>query len=90
MKSRLLWLSALVILTIGVARAPEVQAAQKEDLRRLFGKYDANRDSRLSEHEFIGEKAGSSRAKARKQFRKLDEDGDSWLTLPEFTRPGHN
>lgn len=82
--------SALVILAIGVAHVPEAQASQEEDVRRLFGKLDANGDSRLSEHEFVGERGGASRAKARKQFRRLDEDGDRWLSLHEFMRGGHH
>ena len=88
MKSTLFWRSALVILAIGVAHVPEAQASQEEDIRSLFGKLDHNRDSRLSEDEFVGDRGGAARAKARKRFRRLDEDGDRWLSLHEFRR-GH-
>jgi hypothetical protein len=90
MKSTLCWLSALLILAIGVARFPEAQASQEEDIREVFGRLDANRDKRLSEDEFVGEKGGKARANARKKFRTLDENGDRWLSLHEFKRAGRH
>lgn len=89
MKSTLFWRLALVILAIGVAHVPDAQASQKEDLRKLFESRDSNRDKRLSEHEFVGEKGGKARAKLRKQFRILDENGDTWLSWQEL-RKGHD
>jgi len=86
MKSTLFWLSTLVIFAMGVARVPEAQATD-EGLKK-FEELDMNRDKRISEQEFVGDKGGASRAKARKQFRRLDENGDRWLTLHEFKR-GH-
>jgi hypothetical protein len=86
LKSRLFWLSALVILTIGATHVPEAQATPEENLYKLFGKLDVNRDKRLSEQEFVGEKGRAARAKARKQFRMLDENGDGSLSAHEFKR----
>jgi hypothetical protein len=88
MKSKLFRISALMILTIGVAHVPEAQTSESI-LLELFAKLDANRDKRLSEQEFVGERGGSARAKARRKFRSLDENGDQSLSLKEFKGTAH-
>lgn len=84
MKPTLFWRSALVILATG---APAAQAqAESQSPFEMLKKLDTNRDNRLSEQEFVGEKGGAARTKARKQFRRLDADGDRWLTLKELKK----
>ena len=90
MKSTLFWLSALVVFVVGAAHVPEVQASTEEALYKTFGKLDFNGDKRLSEHEFVGEKGGRARTKARKRFRMLDDNGDGSLTPHEFKKAGHH
>jgi hypothetical protein len=46
---------------------------------------DANRDQRLSEQEFVGEKRGEARDKARRRFRSLDANGNKSLSLRSST-----
>ncbi|HVX10150.1 MAG TPA: hypothetical protein VHC22_03010 [Pirellulales bacterium] len=90
MKSMFFRLSSLVILAIGVAQMSEVQAAHPfggpVDAFELLRKLDTNGDNRLSEKEFMGEKAGSARVKARRQFRNLNNNGDDFLSLSELRR----
>lgn len=85
MKPTLFWRSALLMLAIGVAQVPQTQAESQSPFEMLK-KLDTNRDNRLSEQEFVGDKGGAARAKARKRFRRLDEDGDRWLTLKELKK----
>jgi hypothetical protein len=74
-----------MILTIGVTYVPQLQA-DTENPFEMFKKLDVNRDNRLSEQEFVGEKGGEARAKARRRFRNLDENNDQWLSLKEFRK----
>ncbi len=83
MKSMRCWI--FVIATIGIAFAREGYAAptrQADELR--FKKLDANRDKLLSEVEFLADKAGNARAKARKEFKTLDSDRNELLSFKEF------
>ena len=85
MKPTLFWRSALLILAIGVGQVTQARADSQSPFEMLK-KLDTNRDNRLSEQEFVGEKGGAARTKARKQFRRLDQDGDRWLTLKELKK----
>jgi hypothetical protein len=84
MKSTLFRLLAIAILTMGVAHVPEAQAESK--YLKLFKKLDTNRDKRLSEQEFAGEKGSAAMPKARRQFRSHDDNGDKSLSLTEFKK----
>lgn len=89
MKSTPFWRSALVILVIGMAAVPQVALSENpfgKEPFELFKKLDTNGDNRLSEKEFIGERGGAARVKARKQFRRLDVDADKWLSLKELKK----
>jgi hypothetical protein len=85
MKSTQFWRSMALTFAIGAAHMPQAQAGPLSPFE-LLKKLDNNRDNRLSEQEFVGEKGGASRTKARKQFRRLDADGDRWLTLKELKK----
>lgn len=88
MKSTLVWPTAFVILAIGVVQVPRQAAAENPfglPGIEMFNKLDTNRDKRLSEQEFVGERSRKAREKARKQFRRLDKNNDRWLSFKELS-----
>ena len=89
MKSALPWLLALAFFAMGIASARDAHAAPRPSNRlteELFEKLDSNRDKRLSEKEFIGEKRGGAKKSARGLFLSLDKDNNNSLTLKEFKK----
>jgi Ca2+-binding EF-hand superfamily protein len=80
------WL-AIVVFAVGVVQVPREAASENTfhfPMPEMFKKLDVNGDNRLSEKEFVGERGGAARAKARKLFRRLDENNDQWLTMKEL------
>jgi hypothetical protein len=52
---------------------------------RFFMERDSNGDNRMSEREYVGDKGGRSRTQARRDFRRMDDDNDGWLSLKEYS-----
>jgi hypothetical protein len=86
-KLSLFCLLTLAILAIGLASSPQAHAAPTTQFEeKRFAKLDTNGDKKLSEEEFVGEKAGKSATKAKKEFVTLDKNGNKSLTFNEFQR----
>ncbi|HEY1601741.1 MAG TPA: hypothetical protein VGG64_19225 [Pirellulales bacterium] len=80
-----LMLSLLVMS--GVAAGAERASSQKITAQLLlFMTTDTNDDNRVSEEEYVGQKAGKAGKKARKEFRTLDDNSDGWLSAKEHSQ----
>ena len=77
---------AVVAFCIPAAQATAGPSNQFTEQVEIFSRVDANGDRRLSENEFVGEKGGKSRSKSRKEFRRLDDNGDGWVSYGEYNR----
>jgi len=74
--------------------APAAQAEVPENVQKLFAKWDADGDGKMSMEEFTAmvktqfEKKGKEgyEEQAAKRFEYKDMDGDGFLTLEEFNR----
>jgi Ca2+-binding EF-hand superfamily protein len=83
------WMLALAVIATGVAYIREAEAAPKRPIRptdELFNKLDANGDKRLTEREFVGEKTGVAKDKAKKLFKTLDKDSDKSVYIRKFKK----
>jgi hypothetical protein len=86
-QAMLSWILTTAIFATGIGYTIEAHAgpsAQFEE--RVFSKLDANSDKKLTESEFVGEKAGKAATKAKKQFQVRDKNGDKSLTLKEYSK----
>jgi Ca2+-binding EF-hand superfamily protein len=84
------WLCALFVLAmgmgmVGVARATDEKPKKKVDPEVAFKRMDTNGDNKLSLAEFSAKK--EDKAAAEKQFKAKDKDNDGFLTLEEFKAP---
>jgi hypothetical protein len=52
---------------------------------RFFMELDSNEDNRVSEREYVGSSGGKQRSMARRDFRSLDDNGDGWLSVGEYS-----
>ncbi|MES1213060.1 MAG: EF-hand domain-containing protein [Singulisphaera sp.] len=76
---------AITILAIGAGFTGKAQAVPTRQFEeQKFKELDTNNDKRLSESEFLGEKAGRAKDKAKKQFKSRDKDGDKSLSFKEY------
>jgi hypothetical protein len=77
---------ALVVMAEAARAAEEFPTRMITAQLRLFMEIDSNDDNRVSEREYVGDRGGKSRARVRRQFRSLDQNGDGWLSVKEYGR----
>ncbi|HEY1599239.1 MAG TPA: hypothetical protein VGG64_06525 [Pirellulales bacterium] len=76
-----------LVAMVGVAAAAENVPTRKLTAQlQYFMTTDTNDDSRVSEEEYVGQKAGKARKKAAREFRSLDDNGDGWLSYQEHSQ----
>jgi hypothetical protein len=79
-------LAILIVLAgacIAVA-AEETTGMKINELMLAFMDSDRNKDNRVSEREYVGDRSGKNRSRARRDFRSLDDNGDGWLSRGEY------
>jgi hypothetical protein len=88
MRSVHFWTLALAIFAtdFGAAEANAVPGDTFALELEVFIKIDSNKDNGLNEHEYLGSTSGKARVRARKEFRRHDDNGDGRLSYDEYSR----
>ncbi len=86
------WTLALLIVAAASSStfAERSEGGHFNEKAELFSRIDSNGDRRLNEQEYVNEKAGKNRARARRNFIRMDHNGDGWVTQGEYDRHERN
>ena len=87
MKPSFTWTLMLAIFAIGAAALADARDAPRKSFNVLMEAMDHNGDKMISEFEFTRNKTGHAKDRAKKEFKRLDTNGDGKLHMKEFGKP---
>jgi hypothetical protein len=87
MRSKFVWALASLAVCVSTTVSHAADRKRKKIIDFAFHEFDANKDNKLSEKEFVGIKTGEAKEAARRKFKSLDKNGDSILSPSEHKKP---